>query len=552
MIAWMPSRRSLPLAMAVVVLTLTALVVGSSLPTQRAGAADADELICRGVDLAPRLASDRGTPPAQTLDGRGRYVPVVMVHGWTSRATHTRARSGTFSHLIDLTTTPGTRLPAPRSLVGQLQRIPGAAVFTFDYHDDSAHWVTHDALGPALARAIDCLYEKSGQEKIIVVAHSLGGLITRFALTRDADGGAERARRVSTVATFGTPQTGSLVAALVAGVIDVGSAAGNRALGMIRLILSYCGTLTTENLKTGTLCDILPDFVQAFDSESGRALRSGSRELRDLDPFPTSVTTLDATAGDTVLKVRDAGWFAAPWDTDDVNVGDVIVMTDSATHRARPKTLAHCAYQLNATRGATDQISLSLGQVSQSDVAQPLWKVMGPCFHTNLMRTINLTNEVTGAINADISGRPANTTPQVSLTPEAVADDNLPVCREYSKMERGEKDVVLRRMQDDHGDTMTPIVARISVNLFCKLNPGRLIDGVYAPPPRSGPEDGGGGPAPVCSQWREMDDAASDAALLRIARQRGDSDPSISTLRLSVGAYCAIFPDRRIDAAYGG
>ena len=79
--------------------------------------------------------------------------------------------------------------------------------------------------------------------------------------------------------------------------------------------------------------------------------------------------------------------------------------------------------------------------------------------------------------HADISGRPANTTPQVSLTPEAVADDNLPVCREYSKMERGEKDVVLRRMQDDHGDTMTPIVARISVNLFCKLNPGRLIDG---------------------------------------------------------------------------
>ena len=88
------------------------------------------------------------------------------------------------------------------------------------------------------------------------------------------------------------------------------------------------------------------------------------------------------------MKVRDRGWFAQPWDTTDVNVGDVVVMTKSATLGDTEPRLARCAYQLNAARGATDTIALSLGQVSQADVAQPLWKVLGPCFHTNLMRTI--------------------------------------------------------------------------------------------------------------------------------------------------------------------
>jgi hypothetical protein len=138
------------------------------------------------------------------------------------------------------------------------------------------------------------------------------------------------------------------------------------------------------------------------------------------------------------------------------------------------------------------------------------------------------------------------------LTPVAVADDALPVCRSYNEMEKGEKDVVLRHMQEDHGDTMTPVIARISVDLFCKLNPGRLIDGVYSPGSRSNPSDAGSGPVPTCSQWRDMDDSAADAALLRLARRRGDSSPSISALRLSVGAYCAIFPDRSIDAVPGG
>jgi pimeloyl-ACP methyl ester carboxylesterase len=102
-----------------------------------------------------------------------------------------------------------------RSLIGQLQRIPGAAVFTFDYHPYLAAWIDDPHLGPALGRLIDCLYRASG-EKVIIVAHSLGGLIARYAATHPGATGADRSGEISSVVTFGTPETGSVAALLLA------------------------------------------------------------------------------------------------------------------------------------------------------------------------------------------------------------------------------------------------------------------------------------------------------------------------------------------------
>ena len=115
-----------------------------------------------------------------------------------------------------------------------------------------------------------------------------------------------------------------------------------------------------------------------------------------------------------------------------------------------------------------------------------------------------------------------------------------------------EKDVVLRRMQEDHDDTFPRIVVKGSVAAYCALNPGRHIDGIYAPGSESNPADGGSGSLPLCSEWRELDDAASDAALLRLARDRGDASPDIHELRLVVGLYCKFKPGNRIDDAPGG
>lgn len=110
------------------------------------------------VEWAPVVTTERAPDGGRIArkPARGTWVPVILVHGWTSRSTHpntdgTNATEGAFSHLIDLTANRLGTATVPRSLVGQLQDIPGAAVFTFDYHPYSGRWVTDRHIGPALA-----------------------------------------------------------------------------------------------------------------------------------------------------------------------------------------------------------------------------------------------------------------------------------------------------------------------------------------------------------------------------------------------------------------
>lgn len=141
---------------------------------------------------APELPTERnpdGSRVRTSVDSRGKFVPVIVVHGWIGKATHSEAGDGAFSHKIDLSTNKHGTPSADRSLIGQIQRLGGTEVFTFDYRDYAARWVTDAHLGPALGSAIDCLHRRTG-EKVIIVAHSMGGLLTRHAL---ALGGAQRA-----------------------------------------------------------------------------------------------------------------------------------------------------------------------------------------------------------------------------------------------------------------------------------------------------------------------------------------------------------------------
>lgn len=388
-------------------LVCCAALLGGPSPGTAAQAGDPAGFGCAGVTLAPRLADpDRnpdGSPVAITPDARGRYVPVIMVHGWTGSSTHDDAREGAFSHRIDLSTNRAADVRADRSLIGQLQRVPGAAVFTFDYHEHSARWVDDEHIGPALGTAIDCLHRATGEE-VVVVAHSMGGLATRYALST-GDG---RADRVSTVITFGTPNTGSLLALLAGAALDVGAEV-DRVLALLRLVLSLCGTASSESLRTGTACDVLGPPVRALHSEAGRALRLGSPQLAALKPFPSGVD-VHALAGETTFTVPRLGWFALPWDTDRVPVGDMIVTAGSATHGADTTTTARCGYQLNVVRGLADRIGLALGTTAVGDVAAgPLSSFAGPCYHGNLMRTVQLTNEAVGILDADIGARSPNT-----------------------------------------------------------------------------------------------------------------------------------------------
>jgi hypothetical protein len=73
----------------------------------------------------------------------------------------------------------------------------------------------------------------------------------------------------------------------------------------------------------------------------------------------------------------------------------------------------------------TDTVALKLKLAATNDVAQqPLASFFGACFHPNLMRTIQLTNEATGAVNDDIQSRQPLTDTQIlnSALPARVCD----------------------------------------------------------------------------------------------------------------------------------
>lgn len=339
----------------------------------------------------------------------GGWVPVVMVHGWTARATHPNAdgtadTEGTFSHLIDTTANRSGGADVGRSLVGQLQGLPGAAVFTFDYHPYSGRWVTDDHLGPALVDVVACLAEASGQQ-VIVVGHSMGGLIGRFAATDDERGSDSIARLI----TLGTPNQGSIAAMLTAVAADV-SAVADRRLAILRLLLAECGRVTSRSMDGGSLCHMLPSFVTAFDGEAGKALRFGSPELRALNarPVPPELN-INALAGSTLMSFpARGGWFGWSWETDAIDIGDVIVDHTSATEPSSTIDDISCSYQLSAQRGAADSIGLALQVRTLNDVGDFPWNAFsGPCFHTGLPRSIELTNAVMALVREDIEGRPA-------------------------------------------------------------------------------------------------------------------------------------------------
>lgn len=356
------------------------------------------------LELAPILGDEKrpdGGFIHATPDSRGRFVPVVFVHGWNSKDIHTSARDGAFSRKIDLTQyLLGPRPAAMRSLIGQIQNVPGATAFTYDYEASHSRWVTNDPIGPGLGRAIDCLYRASG-EKVVVIGHSMGGLAARQAIGAQADG-SDRSSEVSTVITFGTPNTGSFAATLGGAVADAGP---YEVETILHLIVSACENVT-DLTDPGASCRYLPDFLGVVGGEAAAAMKIGSRQLGALPVLPKAVN-LVALAGRMKIAVPKVGLFAAPWDTVDVEFGDGVVLAGSALGGG-PDTTSDidCRYQMSPVRGATDKLGLTFGLTSRQDAAQsPLATWTSPCFHSHLMRARELTNEALGSVNDDIQRR---------------------------------------------------------------------------------------------------------------------------------------------------
>lgn len=171
--------------------------------------------------------------------GFGDRVPVVQVHGLDSD-----------SEIWD-------------SMGEELEEINEIFPERFDYRAASKEWVTHEDIGPKLARFIDCLAQASieggGKGKVIILAHSMGGLATRYAVN-EAVGDRLVADEVGLVITIGTPHWGSDIA---------------------------------------QLCEWF-GFMPKCDGSAPLAMKPGSEELVNLPEFPDSIP-VRAIAGDVTI-----------------------------------------------------------------------------------------------------------------------------------------------------------------------------------------------------------------------------------------------------------
>lgn len=359
-------------------------------------------LLIAGLAKADPLADERrpdGRVIEETTLVDGSSVPVLMIHGFTGRSEHRAERDGNFSAAIDLTAVPGQSIDPTWSMIGQTQDIGGTSVYTFDYHDVSARWVTDPVIAPALTDAISCLSEAHGHP-VIAVAHSMGGLALRQALASLE--GQEVAGVVSDVITLGTPNLGSWAAAAVNGATSIAAlfpGAPGTTLAALRSILLLCGQASTRSLENGNLCAGLSEQFAGFDSEAGRALRVGSEEMDALPAWPAAVE-VHALAGDIGLDVTNFSWFGATRDGGRLGIGDLVVTLGSAVDRSDEISTVACEYTLNFTSAATDNLLEAVRLRASSETRDNLLTNFGgsPCYHGNLMRTIELANSELGII----------------------------------------------------------------------------------------------------------------------------------------------------------
>lgn len=308
-------------------------------------------------------------------------TPVLFVHGITSSAEMWRGPDDVVRD-------------TKQTLLAMVADIPGVATYTFDYGPDSLEWVDHQAIGPLLAKTIACLALKSGR-KVVVVAHSMGGLATQWAAAEpDTPSGTYGDHYLARVITLGTPYKGSDAAKLVA---DLTVGVNNPLVLAVRAVLAWCGLRAQVQPGDYGPCGDL----RRLDTAAGRAMRPGSRQLGDLEPWPDGLRVY-AVAGDYHL-VLPLLW---PKRLVRIDVGDFVVLARSAGAGATvpPAIVRRCPDAVVAT-------------VLQS-----------ACFHTNLAKHPGIATDVVDWVRGGVPAQRAvlPTPPSASPTPPAPTPNPAP------------------------------------------------------------------------------------------------------------------------------
>jgi pimeloyl-ACP methyl ester carboxylesterase len=253
--------------------------------------------------LSAASATSVPTPPTSCqnalLEGgsrkpapKGGWVPVLLVHGITSSRAAWRE----------------TPIGGGASIADQLARIPGSAIYTFDYSKNSLDWVTSPLIAPELTSAVDCLAHASSHQ-VIVVAHSMGGLAAQQAQA------AVPAGEISRVITVGTPVKGSFLLSAASAVDADATTISPAESAWVRLLTKVCGASGTATPDSNT-CGPL----SSVETAAGKAMMPSSVELAALPAWQKGIVVQRLAAR---LDVSLAG--------KNRDIGDGVVAVSSAT-----------------------------------------------------------------------------------------------------------------------------------------------------------------------------------------------------------------------------
>jgi pimeloyl-ACP methyl ester carboxylesterase len=315
------------------------------------GAALASQASCIAAQTTlAQVTADGNTGPV------AGSIPVIFVHGILSSPA---------------TWKPGT----PGSLAWQTATMHGITAWTFGYAHRAEDWGTNPAIGPALARAVGCLAAVTGHQAL-VVAHSMGGLATQYAVGTP---GSPAAGHVGEMITLGSPYTGSQilsdVKALETGGESTAAVSGDPELAAFaEALLSACAGVATHT--DSNPCSL----VSVLHAPIGTALEANSAAIRALPPLPSTLPVLDIAGNmDLFVGVGSVGFHVHP--------GDVAVTLPSAT--AHDTTSAPFVLSCRAT------VLDALG---------------APCFHSDLMNAPSVIAGVLAEIRRYQAGAPSGST----------------------------------------------------------------------------------------------------------------------------------------------
>lgn len=284
--------------------------------------------------------------------GFGTKVPVLLVHGFNSNP-RMWSEGGASSMSSALRKLDGIKIVAP-----------------FDYESSHFDWVTSSNIGPKLATTIDCLSQASrkggGSGKVIVVAHSMGGLATRDAASRIVDG-RKIADELGLVVTLGTPNTGSPWSTYF------GSG-----------VKWVCGFLVG-----GSGANHDRDVEHCKQSGAVKGMSENSRELRELPPFPKEVP-VRAIAG----KVRVFVQALFGTVVDQRFSDDMVVPVESATADYTSSDIAGGKFIFACDLRHYD----SYGSIVHFQG--------GECSHNSMYKTGYIQESVTNGINEYLEAQP--------------------------------------------------------------------------------------------------------------------------------------------------